>query len=140
MLIKWSQQGWRDSPSHLLATKYWSCKSDINLRLNFGKKIAAKSRQKKIWREKCKILPTILGAAVALRCKRCSIFNSVTEFSQAFSPSTRILEGKVSNLLKAKQIWNWKSSSYEKAVLYFGIIKNTNSKLKTLKFKRENKR
>ena len=85
---------------------------------------------------KCKILPTILGAAVALRCKRCSIFISVTEFrdfafSQAFSPSTRILEGKASNLLKAKQIWNWKSSSFEKAVLYFGIIKNTNSKLNT---------
>ena len=69
-----------------MATKYWSCKSDINLRLNLDKKIAAKSRQKKIWREKCKILPTILGAAVALRCKRCSIFISVTEFREfAFS-------------------------------------------------------
>ena len=92
-----------------MAPKYWSCKSDINLRLNLDKKIAAKSRQKKIWREKCKILPTILGAAVALRCKRCSIFISVTEFrdfafSQAFSPSTRIeaLRGEGVKFAKGK--------------------------------------
>ena len=70
------------------------------------KKIAAKSRQKKIWRGKCKILPTILGAAVALRCKRCSIFISVTEFREfAFSRFLSLnknLKGKASNLLKAE--------------------------------------
>ena len=68
---------------HFLAPKDWSCKSDINLRRNFDRKIAVKRMQKKILRiKKCKILPTILSAAVALRCKTCSKFISVTEFRE----------------------------------------------------------
>ena len=67
---------------HFFAPKNWSCKSDINLRPNFDRKIAEKRMQKKILRKKSKILPTIRSAAVALRCKTCSIFISVTEFRE----------------------------------------------------------
>ena len=67
---------------HFLAPKDWSCKSDINLRPNFDREIAVKRMQKKIFKKKCKILPTIRSAAVALRCKTCSIFISVTEFRE----------------------------------------------------------
>ena len=69
---------------HFLAPKNWSCKSDINLRPNFDRQIAEKRMQKKILRKKCKILPTIRSAAVALRCETCLIFISVTEFREFY--------------------------------------------------------
>ena len=69
---------------HFLAPKDWSCKSEINLRPNFDGQIAEKRMQKKILMKKCKILPTIRSAEVALRCETCSIFISVTEFREFY--------------------------------------------------------